>query len=56
MNQSPKPLKRMLVVGAGFMGHGVAQGCAQSGVSVILIDPEEEALARAHVRCIEKRL
>jgi 3-hydroxyacyl-CoA dehydrogenase len=40
-------MKRVLVVGAGFMGTGIAQVCAQSGYRVHLMDVKEEALVRA---------
>ncbi|TSE20951.1 3-hydroxybutyryl-CoA dehydrogenase [Tepidimonas alkaliphilus] len=35
------------IVGAGTMGHGIAQVCAQAGLPVTLIDVHEAALARA---------
>jgi 3-hydroxybutyryl-CoA dehydrogenase len=38
---------RVLVIGAGFMGAGIAQVCAQSGYRVHLNDVEPEALAKA---------
>jgi 3-hydroxybutyryl-CoA dehydrogenase len=40
-------IERVLVVGSGLMGSGIAQVCAQSGVEVILHDVSEQALARA---------
>jgi 3-hydroxybutyryl-CoA dehydrogenase len=40
-------INRVLVVGAGLMGGGIAQVCAQAGVEVIVNDVSEEALARA---------
>ncbi len=40
-------IERVLVVGSGLMGSGIAQVCAQSGVPVILHDVSEQALARA---------
>jgi 3-hydroxybutyryl-CoA dehydrogenase len=40
-------IKRVLVVGAGLMGGGIAQVCAQAGVEVVLNDASAEALARA---------
>jgi 3-hydroxybutyryl-CoA dehydrogenase len=40
-------MKHVLVVGAGFMGSGIAQVCAQAGYRVHLMDVEREALDRA---------
>jgi len=37
----------ILVIGAGFMGSGIAQVCAQTGFRVILMDVSEEALEKA---------
>ena len=45
-------IKQVLVVGAGLMGSGIAQVCAQAGVEVLLHDASTEALARA-VKSIE---
>jgi 3-hydroxybutyryl-CoA dehydrogenase len=38
---------KVLVVGSGLMGGGIAQVCAQAGVEVILHDVSEQALAKA---------
>ncbi len=35
------------VVGAGVMGRGIAQTCAQAGYNVSLIDVEESLLEKA---------
>ena len=40
-------IERVLVVGSGLMGSGIAQVCAQSGVQVVLHDVSGQALARA---------
>jgi 3-hydroxybutyryl-CoA dehydrogenase len=48
-------LSRVLVIGAGTMGNGIAQVCAQSERQVTLVDTSENALARA-VSTIEKNL
>jgi 3-hydroxybutyryl-CoA dehydrogenase len=37
----------ILIVGAGFMGRGIAQVCAQHNFSVYLIDTEDKVLADA---------
>jgi 3-hydroxybutyryl-CoA dehydrogenase len=40
-------LENVLVVGAGFMGSGIGQVCAQAGYKVHLMDVKAEALDRA---------
>jgi len=40
------PLAEAAVVGAGFMGAGIAQGLAEQGVSVLLKDRDLDAVAR----------
>ena len=40
-------MKNVLVVGAGFMGAGIAQVCAQKGFKVYLMDVNENALEKA---------
>lgn len=40
-------IERVLVVGSGLMGSGIAQVCAQAGLQVLLHDVSEPALARA---------
>lgn len=40
-------IKRVLVVGAGTMGHSIAMVFAQGGFEVDLIDVKEEVLDRA---------
>lgn len=47
--------KKITVVGAGTMGHGIAQACAQKGHQVILNDLEEEILENS-MKKIESRL
>jgi 3-hydroxybutyryl-CoA dehydrogenase len=39
-------IKRLFIVGAGFMGSGIAQVCAQSGIKVVLSDISQEAIDR----------
>lgn len=43
-------IKRIAVIGAGTMGHGIAQVCAEAGYLVYLRDTEETALQRAMER------
>ena len=40
-------INKVLVVGAGLMGGGIAQVCAQAGIKVVLSDVSQEALAHA---------
>jgi 3-hydroxybutyryl-CoA dehydrogenase len=40
-------VKRVLVVGSGLMGSGIAQVCAQAGIEVVLNDVSQEALEKA---------
>lgn len=37
-------IKKVFIVGAGFMGSGIAQVCAQSGITVVLNDISQEAI------------
>src|SRR5436305_14691981 len=39
-------IRKIGVVGAGTMGHGIAQVAAQAGYQVVLVDVVPEALAR----------
>ncbi|MED1202890.1 3-hydroxybutyryl-CoA dehydrogenase [Heyndrickxia acidicola] len=48
-------IKKVMVVGAGQMGSGIAQVCAQAGYQVLLNDVKEESLARGF-SIIEKNL
>ena len=40
-------VKRALVVGAGVMGHSIAQVFAQAGIEVSLVDKDKDTLTRA---------
>jgi 3-hydroxybutyryl-CoA dehydrogenase len=40
-------MEKVLVVGAGFMGSGIAQVCAQSGCTVFLMDTDPNGLDKA---------
>lgn len=48
-------LETIVVIGAGQMGSGIAQVCAQSGLNVLMQDTSEEALERG-LQAIEKSL
>jgi len=37
-------IKKIFIVGAGLMGSGIAQVCAQSGINVVLNDISKEAI------------
>jgi 3-hydroxybutyryl-CoA dehydrogenase len=40
-------IQKVLVVGSGLMGSGIAQVCAQAGIQVLLYDVSKDALANA---------
>ena len=40
-------MEKVMVVGAGFMGAGIAQVCAQSGYRVFLMDADSDGLEKA---------
>ena len=40
-------IKKVIVVGSGLMGSGIAQVCAQAGIQVFLNDASEDALNKA---------
>lgn len=40
-------IQKVMVIGSGLMGSGIAQVCAQSGIQVLLNDVSAEALERA---------
>jgi 3-hydroxybutyryl-CoA dehydrogenase len=50
-----RPINSIAVLGAGTMGHGIAQGAAAAGYPVIMRDVSADALARG-VRSIERNL
>ena len=39
-------MKKVFIVGAGFMGSGIAQVCAQSGINVLLNDISEDVIEK----------
>ena len=43
----PCPILSVAVLGAGTMGHGIAQVCASAGLDTRLFDIDEDALSRA---------
>jgi 3-hydroxybutyryl-CoA dehydrogenase len=51
----PHPVESIAVIGAGTMGHGIAQVAAAAGYRVILRDLDRDALARG-VQAIERNL
>ena len=48
-------MNKVMVIGAGQMGSGIAQVCAQAGYDVLLNDLNEEALNKG-MKNIEKHL
>jgi 3-hydroxybutyryl-CoA dehydrogenase len=49
MSNSPQ-ISRIGVIGAGFMGSGIAETCAVAGVDVTVFEPEQAPLARSRGR------
>ena len=39
-------VQKVMVVGAGLMGSGIAQACAQAGIEVLITDAAEQALGK----------
>ncbi len=52
---SARPIQCIAVLGAGTMGHGIAQVAAAAGYEVVLRDISEDAVARGH-QAIERNL
>jgi 3-hydroxybutyryl-CoA dehydrogenase len=46
-------ITRVGIVGAGFMGSGIAESCARAGVSVLIREPEQAPLDRSRTRIAE---
>jgi 3-hydroxybutyryl-CoA dehydrogenase len=46
-------IDRLGIVGAGFMGAGIAESAAKAGIDVILYEPERPPLDRARTRLIK---
>lgn len=40
-------MENIMVIGAGFMGSGIARGCARSGYRVFLMDTDPAGLEKA---------
>ena len=55
MTDSALVIQKASIIGAGTMGHGIAQVAAQSGAAVTLIDINDEAVQRGRL-AIEKNL
>ena len=49
MSSSPQ-ISRIGVIGAGFMGSGIAETCAVAGVDVTAFEPEQAPLDRSRGR------
>lgn len=47
------PIDTIAVVGAGFMGSGIAESAARVGIRVVLFEPDRAALDRARTRIDE---
>lgn len=45
-----REMKEVAVIGAGIMGHGIAQLCAQAGKKVFLIDSSAQVFEAARIR------
>ena len=52
MTTPSKNERGIWIIGAGFMGRGIAQICAQHKLSVCLIDPQAKALAESKTNII----
>ncbi len=48
--ERPDSINNIVVIGAGLMGHGIAQEFASAGFSVYLHDITEEQLTTACIR------
>ena len=42
----PTPIQKVGIVGAGLMGGGIGMSCAEAGLDVIMLDINEEGIAR----------
>ena len=48
----PLPIRSVAVLGAGTMGHGIAQVCASAGLDTRLFDIDGDALSRARLQIV----
>jgi 3-hydroxybutyryl-CoA dehydrogenase len=46
-------IDRVGVVGAGFMGSGIAESVAKAGIEIVIHEPQSEALSRSRIRILE---
>lgn len=54
-NEKPITIKRLGLIGAGFMGQGIALTAARAGIDVVLLD-HDEASAQKGRQAIERKL
>ncbi|MBX6745775.1 MAG: enoyl-CoA hydratase/isomerase family protein, partial [Acetobacteraceae bacterium] len=47
----PLPVKKVVVIGAGTMGGGIAMSCANFGMPVTVVEMNDEALKKGIARC-----
>jgi len=47
---TPRPIARVAVIGAGTMGGGIAMCCANAGITVLLLEQDEQALLSGMAR------
>ncbi|MDI3308925.1 MAG: 3-hydroxyacyl-CoA dehydrogenase NAD-binding domain-containing protein [Acetobacteraceae bacterium] len=47
----PLPVKKVVVIGAGTMGGGIAMSCANFGMPVTVVEMSDEALQKGIARC-----
>ena len=54
MGEDAMTIKKIVVVGAGIMGHGIAQTAAMAGYQVTLTDIDPKALEKARKICSQQ--
>jgi 3-hydroxyacyl-CoA dehydrogenase len=50
LHASPRPVRQVVVIGAGTMGSGIAISALDAGLAVILVEQDDAALARGRQR------